>query len=1103
MALITTPGLKTYTDNRTGKTSTLDLAMCSNNLIHVAETSLLEDSGSDHTPVKISLTLTPDTIKRRKRPKWKISDGKVKEWKEAVQPLTTITNNIGTEAETFTKTLTDPAQVVFGKTSGLQKTKFAKAWWTPECSKLVAQRRRARKTMERRPTIQNIIEYKRTAAKAKRLIKKTKRDTWRKFCSTLTAETPPQVIWKMIKSMTGVTTRNDLPLVSNGHPVKDSKEKAELIAASLDNILGSEQNTIDEPSKERIQEAKLENTDTDYNTRFSLKELKESIESLPSNKATGEDDIHNIFLKNLPEIKLRELLGIINRSWRTGQLPETWTNSLIIPIAKQGKDPTDPQSYRPISLLSCASKVMEKIINTRLNWFIENTSGYSHTQCGFRKQRSTEDLLVKIEHEIRASLVNKKTTIAIFFDLKQAFDTICHEQLLLRLAQTGVKGNMLCWMEAFLKQRTYQVLVEDSSSDKKSMKRGVPQGSCLSPTLFNLMLSDIPHIQGIRISEFADDIAILVTTDTIEEAYIKLNQALTQLEEWATSRNLIFNPSKTKCMYFSRKKIKWKLDGVDMTELPTLRLRNEDIEWVKTHKYLGLTVDAPNLTWKEHINEVTRTTNQRLNMMRAVAGTAWGIDREMLLNFYTAYIRPKLTYGATVIASVSETRLAQLERLQNTALRISLGARKTTPIPSLQIKENIPSMALCMKELCCKYHFKLRTLPNDHPTTKIVDDEDIRDKIWSKVNKKPFTKRTNETLHYWQLPNDIQVQARPYPSAPPWKETKLTLKEEMIMPITKDTSTEEKLAITLETINQNYSEHLTIYTDGSIMGESAAAAMWIPDLQHQESWKMDHGESRSIMAVELAAINKALQWATLHSVILQIKKIAILTDSRAGISALKKYSPKNHSTIIDQIKTKVKMLNDEDFEITLQWLPSHVGTPGNEKVDQLAKEAHAKAITNFHLETSEINRKVRKTLTTQWQQTYNTQKDTLHIGPIKPTIADWPWAQIKKSRKLETILTRLRLGHVGLNQYLERFRQKDDPNCETCLVPEDVQHFMLECRQYIHQRNSLKRDLAPLNITNPNLCIILGGGPFPEDTQKKIIEATCKYITASGRIDQL
>ncbi|CAL4119345.1 unnamed protein product, partial [Meganyctiphanes norvegica] len=177
-------------------------------------------------------------------------------------------------------------------------------------------------------------------------------------------------------------------------------------------------------------------------------------------------------------------------------------------------------------------------------------------------------------------------------------------------------------------------------------------------------------------------------------------------------------------------------------------------------------------------------------------------------------------------------------------------------------------------------------------------------------------------------------------------------------------------------------------------------------------------------AVELAAINKALQWATLHSVILQIKKIAILTDSRAGISALKKYSPKNHSTIIDQIKTKVKMLNDEDFEITLQWLPSHVGTPGNEKVDQLAKEAHAKAITNFHLETSEINRKVRKTLTTQWQQTYNTQKDTLHIGPIKPTIADWPWAQIKKSRKLETILTRLRLGHVGLNQYLERFRQK-------------------------------------------------------------------------------
>ena len=185
-----------------------------------------------------------------------------------------------------------------------------------------------------------------------------------------------------------------------GMPVTDPKDKAEILADSLDNILGRQQNPIDELSREQISAAKMEQINLDYNSRFTLKELQESLESLPPKKATGEDEIHNTFLKNLPDIKQNELLGIINRSWRTHEIPAKWTNSLIIPIPKQGKDPTDPQSYRPISLLSCASKVMEKMINTRLTWLLESTSGYSNTQCGFRKQRSPEDLLVKFEHEI-------------------------------------------------------------------------------------------------------------------------------------------------------------------------------------------------------------------------------------------------------------------------------------------------------------------------------------------------------------------------------------------------------------------------------------------------------------------------------------------------------------------------------------------------------------------------------------------------------------------------------------------------------------------------------------------------------------------------------
>ena len=102
-----------------------------------------------------------------------------------------------------------------------------------------------------------------------------------------------------------------------------------------------------------------------------MDELRECIKSLHNNKAAGEDEIINNFLKNLPNYKMTELLSIINKSWRTSKIPNTWKNALVIPIYKHGKDKTDPKSYRPISLLSCVGKVAEKLVNTRIQWHME------------------------------------------------------------------------------------------------------------------------------------------------------------------------------------------------------------------------------------------------------------------------------------------------------------------------------------------------------------------------------------------------------------------------------------------------------------------------------------------------------------------------------------------------------------------------------------------------------------------------------------------------------------------------------------------------------------------------------------------------------------
>ena len=1093
--LVTTPGLKTYTDARSGKTSTLDLALCTNNLIQVCSTTEMADAGSDHTPINVTLSLRPDTLKRKKRKKWKIDDKKLKSYAKNIPTTQVGEDSTEGAAKNFTRSLVSAAETTFGRTSGNQKTMYSKPWWTNECSKIIAKRRRAKKTMERNPTIANIIEYRRISAKAKQVVKRTKRELWRKFCNTLTVDTPPTKLWNMIRSMNGKTSNYDIPLHQNGLPLSDPTEKANLIAESLDNILGIEPNSIDEPSKEIINTAKNESRDLEYNKRFSMKELQNCIDSLPSDKTTGEDEIHNKFLKNLPTTKKQELLGIINRSWRRSEIPTNWTSSEIIPIGKPGKDLTNPDSYRPISLLSCTGKVMEKMINNRLIWILEKNKNLSPTQCGFRKKRSTEDLLVKLEHQVRTTLVNRKIMIAVFFDLQQAFDTISHDHLLLKLANNGIKGNMLAWTEKFIKERKYHVIIADKKSEQKEMKRGVPQGSCLSPTFFNVMVSDIPHFNSIISSEFADDLAISTTADNLPEAINNINQAITELERWATGWNLHFNPSKTKAMCFTKRR---------NLQLPTLKILNEEIQYVKTFKYLGMTLDAPTLTWKEHIDDIILQTNQRLNIMRAIAGTNWGAERELLLRLYTAYIRPKLLYGATALSSACETRLEKLETIQNTALRIALGARKTSPIASLQAEANIPPLKLHIKEICCKYFLKLRTL-EDHPTTNyIIDDPEARNKVWTHGHfKKPLIKRVGETMYQWNIPMNIDVREKILPDQPPWDDIEMKLQTKLSEEITKEYSVEQRLAITNETIETKYKEHLKIYTDGSIAGNSTSAAIWIPSFDHSDNWKMDMGETRNIMGAELMAINKALTWLSIHSIMMENEKVVILTDSMSSIQAMMKYSPSSHTFTINALKTKYKDLTTEGLDITIQYVPSHVGVPGNEKVDELAKAGHIKDETQFPLDKSEIKVKIKEKMMNSWKQKYEIEKNNgLHLGKIKKDLKKWPWTR-NKCRRTETALCRLRIGHVGLKGHLNRFQLTNSPLCERCNVEETTEHFLLHCQNYAEERRKMTRNLQLENIVNPDITDLLGGGSFNEDLQNKIRDIVGTFINETGRVHEL
>ena len=185
-------------------------------------------------------------------------------------------------------------------------------------------------------------------------------------------------------------------------------------------------------------------------------------------------------------------------------------------------------------------------------------------------------------------------------------------------------------------------------------------------------------------------------------------------------------------------------------DLPMLTLSQHNIEWVKTFKYLGLCFDAPTLTWKNHIKEACHQGNQRTNIMKALAGTTWGADRELLLKVYMSYVRPKLTYGIAALASASDTNLNCLSRIQNATLRVALGARKTSPTAALHIEANIQPLNNYIKEVCCKFYYKSKAQGESLSLMQdMLQDRSVENKLWSHgVFKKPFIKRTQETLRW-------------------------------------------------------------------------------------------------------------------------------------------------------------------------------------------------------------------------------------------------------------------------------------------------------------------------------------------------------------------
>ena len=455
--------------------------------------------------------------------------------------------------------------------------------------------------------------------------------------------------------------KNDIAkLIINGNEITDEYEISNSMNDYFCSVGQNIANGLNRSSTNFQQYLKNRISETFYLKPVIEHDVLKQIEKIKIKKSAGPDNIPNKLIKKSKYNLIKPLSIIYNNIFTSAKYPDKWKLAKVIALYKKGKHFL-PENYRPISLLDCFGKILEKLIYKQMFSFITKHSILFIYQYGFREGFSTTLALIDIMDTIKKRLDNNEFGVGIFIDIKKAFDTVNHNLLFYKLEHYGFRGHSLQLLKSYVSERKQYTTVNNSTSNVKSLNYGVPQGSVLGPLLFLIYVNDIQHcIDKKKIKLFADDTGVFQFNKDLRIVIKEASENFEKIYNWFLANQLELSLEKSHFIIFhsKRKKMPFQVDRI--------HFGNKSIPRVNFTKYIGMTIDE-HLSWELHVDGILKSLYKYYRLFYHMRHF---VNKSLIRTIYYSCVYSRIQYGIEVYGTCKMGLINKLQINQNKLLRI-------------------------------------------------------------------------------------------------------------------------------------------------------------------------------------------------------------------------------------------------------------------------------------------------------------------------------------------------------------------------------------------------------------------------------------------------